>query len=386
MKLKDVLNTEKWRVFIMKLRSKRIITISLFIVAYLLFIGFVNSLIAFRFTRTDWVGAFGYLGSIGEMFSQGLNSMLCGIGVIVVLLGFIGGLIFVALVKRSGKSKVWSILHLVTFSVITMWSILSVYAAKADISTAINDIFVTHSLGQYWGAGAYGLYLLAIFFGLYLIIGILDFFFILLIKGPSKYVEVEEIEEIQYVPSAPAAPVAATVAPVRETPVELVKKIEPKKDVNKPKIEEEPAKVVVPQNKKLKVVPDKVESSKPRRIPFEERLAESDKELRDIYKEVKEYAESYGLHSRIANSGESFRLHTICYLKITVAGKKLKLYYNLKPEDYKDSTIPLQDVSSKKIYEETPLAFKVKSGLSIRRSKDLIDEMMKKEGISKKSN
>ena len=380
----------------MKLRNKRIITISLFIVAYLLFIGFVNSLIAFRFTRVDWIGAFCYLGSIGEMFSQGFNSMLCGIGVIVVIIGFIAGLIFIALVKRKGKSKVWAILHLVTFAVITMWSILSVYAAKDSISIAINDIFVSHSLGNYWGAGAYGLYLMAIFFGLYTLINAANFFFILLIKGPAKYVEVEEIEEVQYVPAA-AVPAEA---PAKAIYKEQVKKELPKREVvkkeevvnkpvikeaSKPTIKEEPAPIVVPQNNKLKVASSKVESSKPRRIPFEERLAESDKELRDIYKDVKEYVETYGLHSRIANSGESFRLHTICYLKITVAGKKLKLYYKLKPEDYKDSTIPLQDVSNKKIYEETPLALKVKSGLSIRRCKELIDEMMKKEGISKKA-
>jgi len=382
----------------MKLRNKRIITISLFIVAYLLFIGFANSLIAFRFTSTNWIGAFASLGSIGKMFSQGTNSALCGIGTIVVFVGFIVGLIVVALVKRTGKAKIWSILHLVVFAVITLWSILTIYNAKSDISTAINDIFVNHSLGGYWGVGAYGFYLLVIFFGLYLVINIADFFLILLIKGPSKYVEVEEIEELEYMPVKPIAKTNTLI----EKPVEQVKS-EPKKEkekveekpveqvkseskIEEKKVEEKPVeKVVVPKNENLKVVPDIADSSKPRRIPFEERLAESDKELKAIYKDMKDYAETYGLHSRIANSGESFRLHTICYLKITVAGKKLKLYYNLKPEDYKDSTVPLQDVSSKKIYEETPLAFKVKSGLSIRRAKDLIDEMMKKEGIPKKS-
>ena len=45
---------------------------------------------------------------------------------------------------------------------------------------------------------------------------------------------------------------------------------------------------------------------------------------------------------------------------MTVAGKSLKLYFALNPDDYRDSPIPVQDASEKGIYAEIPLVFKVR--------------------------
>ena len=58
---------------------------------------------------------------------------------------------------------------------------------------------------------------------------------------------------------------------------------------------------------------------------------------------------------------------------------------HLNPADYKDSTIPFDDVSHKKSFAEIPFVFKVKSGLSLRRAKALIKEMMDKAGIAQES-
>ena len=69
------------------------------------------------------------------------------------------------------------------------------------------------------------------------------------------------------------------------------------------------------------------------------------------------------------------------YVRITVAGKSLKLYFALNPDDYKDSKMPIQDAGHKGMYAEIPLVFKVKSGLSVRRCKELIQDCMDKDGL-----
>ena len=117
------------------------------------------------------------------------------------------------------------------------------------------------------------------------------------------------------------------------------------------------------------------------RIPFEERLLESDKELQEIYSELKNEILSYGVKSRVSSSGDTFRLHRKTYIKLTVAGKSLKLYFALNPDDYRDSPIPVQDASEKSIYAEIPLVFKVKSALSVRRCKQLIQDVMERDGL-----
>ena len=53
----------------------------------------------------------------------------------------------------------------------------------------------------------------------------------------------------------------------------------------------------------------------------------------------------------------------------------------LNPADYKDSTYPIGDASSKANRQDTPLVFKVKSDLSIRRAKTLIADCAAKDGL-----
>ena len=103
--------------------------------------------------------------------------------------------------------------------------------------------------------------------------------------------------------------------------------------------------------------------------------------MKDNYNELKNDILAYGVKSRVSNSGDTFRLHRKTYVKLTIAGKSLKLYFALNPEDYKDSTIPVADASEKNIYQEIPLIFKVKSGLSMRRAKQLIADVMAPDGL-----
>lgn len=167
---------------------------------------------------------------------------------------------------------------------------------------------------------------------------------------------------------------------VQEQPKE-----EPKPVKEQPKPAPAPAPVVVEEPK-----PEEEEAEeeggvkKPIiRIPFPERLVKADKDLKDNYNELKNEFLSYGLKSRVSNSGDTFRMHRKAYAKITIAGKGLKIYYPLNPNDYAESPIPVIDVSDKAAYEETPLAFKVKSNLSVRRAKKLLEDSLVGEEIDK---
>jgi hypothetical protein len=110
----------------------------------------------------------------------------------------------------------------------------------------------------------------------------------------------------------------------------------------------------------------------------------ADQKLQNNYNELKSEALSYGLKSRLSNSGDTFRLHTKTYMKLTVAGKGLKLYFALDPKDFVDSPLPVKDAGAKNIYKEIPAVFKVKSPLSLRRAKELLALVCGKDNLVKK--
>ncbi|MGM9873332.1 MAG: hypothetical protein ACI31G_00200 [Bacilli bacterium] len=117
------------------------------------------------------------------------------------------------------------------------------------------------------------------------------------------------------------------------------------------------------------------------RIPFETRMLGADQEMKDNYNTLKNEILSYGVKSRVSNSGDTFRLHRKTYVKITIAGKSLKCYFALDPEEYRESTVPVQDAGEKNVYADIPLVFKVKSALSVKRAKQLIQDVMEKNEL-----
>ena len=183
--------------------------------------------------------------------------------------------------------------------------------------------------------------------------------------------------------------------PVEEEPVQEPEPEPQPEPVEEPPVVEEPApEPVVEESQPEPVVEEVVvpveepapepvvEEKKPIiRIPFTERMLNADKEMQSNYNELKNEILSYGVNSRVSNSGDTFRLHRKTYVKITIAGLSLKLYFALNPDDYKDSTLPIQNAGHKGIYEEIPLVFKVKSGLSMRRCKQLIQDVFDKNGL-----
>ena len=191
---------------------------------------------------------------------------------------------------------------------------------------------------------------------------------------PEPVPEPEPEEEPQEEPVVEEAPTEEP-QPVEEQPVE-----EP---VEEPVVEEPvpeaPAEDYVPV---VETAFKEPEEKKPIiRIPFEERLLASEKELQENYNELKNEIMAYGVKSRVSNSGDTFRLHRKTFVKLTIAGKSLKLYFALDPKDYQSTTFPVQDASEKNIYAEIPLVFKVKSALSMKRCKQLIFDVMSKNDL-----
>lgn len=129
---------------------------------------------------------------------------------------------------------------------------------------------------------------------------------------------------------------------------------------------------------------EKVLSANPNkiiRIPFQTRMIDAEKDMKTNYNILKNEILSYGVKSRVSNSGDTFRLHTKTYVKLTIAGKSLKLYFALNPKDYENSKMPILDAGAKNIYKEIPLVFKVKSELSLRRARQLIADVMEKDAL-----
>ena len=200
----------------------------------------------------------------------------------------------------------------------------------------------------------------------------LDKRFAELIEAQKKAAETVVAKPVEEPKADEAAPATTT----HQTIVIQVAQPEAKK--------EEP--VIVEEKKEVKKVGVAKEgadknANKIIRIPFNERMAVADKDTIEHYNELKAECLSYGLKSRLSNSGDTFRLHTKTYVKITIAGKGLKLYLALDPKDYADNPIPLHDAGEKNIYKEIPGVFKVKSELSLHRAKELIADACEKDGL-----
>ena len=212
-------------------------------------------------------------------------------------------------------------------------------------------------------------------------------------EEPQPAITPEMIREIIRAELKDAAPIQEE----KVVPVTVV--IKEKEEVNpqpepEPEPEPAPSAVVVPvvvapvpapepkaQRAVGEVNPELPPHDKIVRIPFPTRIVEGEKDLKSNYNELKSEIMSYGVKSRVSNSGDTFRLHKVTFVKITVAGKGLKLYFALDPKDYANSTLPVQDAGHKGTYADIPLVFKVKSELSLRRAKQLISDVMEKNGI-----
>lgn len=197
------------------------------------------------------------------------------------------------------------------------------------------------------------------------------------------------IKEVVREEPAPAAKPEPRVEAKPEPRVEV--KPEPRPEP-KPEPKAEPVRRVVvaekPAVKKPAPVPPpapKAEVAKVERVPFPERMQIVDEPVKADFNTLKSYLLSYGLNSRVSNSADSFRSGRVLYARLTNSGNSgLKLYLPLEMDDYKDSKIPLKSAHGLKQYEDVPVFIYVRSDLSMKRAKELIDDVMLKHGIARK--
>lgn len=201
----------------------------------------------------------------------------------------------------------------------------------------------------------------------------------------------EEVRKIVAEEMAKQTPVMTKEEPVVEEKVEEVaeEKIEEKVEA-KPveKVEEKVivASQVVVEKKEPPVAPTtEGDEGEFERIPFAERISHFDKEILEKYDELKQYMLAYGVKSRISSSGDSFRAKRVMYFKITNSGNSgFKVYFKLDINNYANTTYPLKDAHGIKMYEEVPAFMYLKSDLSLKRCKELVDDVMAAHGFVKK--
>ena len=119
-----------------------------------------------------------------------------------------------------------------------------------------------------------------------------------------------------------------------------------------------------------------------KRSSFENKLRRSEYDIRHKYYDLRDYIKWYGLSNRISIPGDSFSYKRRKYAFITIVGKHIKFYTALDPDKYENSPIPVERATAKK-FVDTPCVLRIKSDLSYRRAKLLVDDMMKEVGLEK---
>lgn len=206
---------------------------------------------------------------------------------------------------------------------------------------------------------------------------------ITLVEGIGTAVKVNRGEVI-YEAKPKEAPKAVSAEEIRKIVAEELNKLDriviakevkeaPKKEAKKPEPAPAPVEEEEDESKKLSI----------QRIPFAEKIVKADKELQEKYNEIKSELLAYGASSRVSIACDTFRLHRKPYVKITLVGKTLKVYFALDPKEFVDSPIPVIDSSDKVAYEEVPALLKVKSNLSVKRAKELAEMAFGKDGVQK---
>lgn len=114
---------------------------------------------------------------------------------------------------------------------------------------------------------------------------------------------------------------------------------------------------------------------------FAQKMMLADEVIQDRYDEVKNYALRFKkLKARISKKFESINQGRLQFVKLSVAGKTLKLYLNMDISEV-DSKFRCKDMRDKVTYETVPTMLRIKSGRAVRYAKILIDQCAAKYGL-----
>ena len=102
-------------------------------------------------------------------------------------------------------------------------------------------------------------------------------------------------------------------------------------------------------------------------------IIQSDDTVKSYYSELKNHILSYkGVKSRISWKFDSYNRGRDQLFKIKLRGKTICLYCALNPDDFDKSKYHHEAIDAK-IFEDVPMLVKIKSGLGLRKAKELVD-------------
>lgn len=114
---------------------------------------------------------------------------------------------------------------------------------------------------------------------------------------------------------------------------------------------------------------------------FAEKMMASSEILQDRYDDLKNYALRFRkLKSRISKKFDSINQGRFHFVKLSVAGKTLKLYLNMDINTV-DPKFRCHDMSDKKTYVTVPVLLRIKSGRAVKYAKRLIDQCAEQHGM-----
>ena len=116
---------------------------------------------------------------------------------------------------------------------------------------------------------------------------------------------------------------------------------------------------------------------------FTANLIQSEDTVKDYYSELKNHILSYkGVKSRISWKFDSYNRGRDQLFKVKLRGKTICLYCALDPNEFDEAKYHHEPIDAK-IFEDVPMLVKIKSGLGLRKAKELVDITMAKFGIEK---
>ncbi len=114
---------------------------------------------------------------------------------------------------------------------------------------------------------------------------------------------------------------------------------------------------------------------------FAQKMLRADEIIQDRYDELKNYALRFKkLKTRISKKFDSINQGRLQFVKLSVAGKTLKLFLNMDIETI-DPKFHCKDMRDKKTYVAVPVLLRVKSGRAVRYAKILIDQCAAQHGL-----
>ena len=114
---------------------------------------------------------------------------------------------------------------------------------------------------------------------------------------------------------------------------------------------------------------------------FAQKMLLADEVIKDRYDELKNYALRFKrLKARISKKFDSINKGRLQFVKLSVAGKTLKLYLNMDI-NVTEPKFHCKDVREKKTYEPVPVLLRIKSGRAVKYAKILIDQCAESHGL-----